>query len=121
VEYGNYIGETLKIAHELNIKNVTLGVMLGKAVKLAQGHLDTHSRKATMDKNFIYTMLREAGIETDISDITLARELWEKIPKEKTQDFVRVVISHCETFCKPLLPEGTLTTLLIDDEGTIYS
>jgi len=121
VEYGNYIGETLKIAHELNIKKVTLGVMLGKAVKLAQGHLDTHSRKATMDKNFIYTMLRESGIETDISDITLARELWEKIPKEKTQDFVRVVISHCETFCKPLLPEGTLTTLLIDDEGTIYS
>ncbi len=121
VEYGNYIGETLKIAHELNIKKVTLGVMLGKAVKLAQGHLDTHSRKATMDKDFIYTMLREAGIETDISDITLARELWEKIPKEKTQDFVRVVISHCETFCKPLLPEGTLTTLLIDDEGTIYS
>ena len=121
VEYGNYIGETLKIAHELNIKNVTLGVMLGKAVKLAQGHLDTHSRKATMDKDFIYTMLREAGIETDTSNITLARELWEKIPKEKTQDFVRVVISHCETFCKPLLPEGTLTTLLIDDEGTIYS
>ena len=121
VEYGNYIGETLKIAHKLNINHVTLGVMLGKAVKLAQGHLDTHSRKATMDKDFIYTMLREAGIETDISDITLARELWEKIPKEKTQDFVRVVISHCETFCKPLLPEGTLTTLLIDDEGTIYS
>ena len=121
VEYGNYIGETLKIAHELNIKNVTLGVMLGKAVKLAQGHLDTHSRKATMDKDFIYTMLKEAGIETDINGITLARELWEKIPKEKTRDFVRVVINHCETFCKPLLPEGTLTTLLIDDEGTIYS
>ena len=120
VEYGNYIGETLKIAHELNISHVTLGVMLGKAVKLAQGHLDTHSRKATMDKDFIYTMLKEAGIETDISDITLARELWEKIPQEKIQDFVRVVISHCETFCKPLLPEGTLTTLLIDDEGNIY-
>ena len=121
VEYGNYIGETLKIAHELNINHVTLGVMLGKAVKLAQGHLDTHSKKATMDKDFIYTMLREAGIETDISDITLARELWEKIPQKKIQDFVRVVINHCETFCKPLLPEGTLTTLLIDDEGNIFS
>jgi cobalt-precorrin-5B (C1)-methyltransferase len=43
VEYGNYIGETLKIAHELNIKQVTLGVMLGKAVKLAQGHLTSLS------------------------------------------------------------------------------
>ena len=44
VEYGNYIGETLKIADELAIPHVTLGVMLGKAVKLAEGQLDTHSR-----------------------------------------------------------------------------
>ena len=44
VEYGNYIGETLKIAHKLGIPNITLGVMLGKAVKLAAGHLDTHSK-----------------------------------------------------------------------------
>ena len=120
VEYGNYIGETLKIAHELAIKNITLGVMLGKAVKLAQGHLDTHSKKATMDKDFILQMLQEAGIDIDISNITLARELWEKMPKEKIQDFVRVVIRHCETFCKPLLPESELTILLIDDEGKIY-
>ena len=120
VEYGNYIGETLKIAHELGIKHITLGVMLGKAVKLAAGHLDTHSKKATMDKEFINAMLKEAGIETDINDITLARELWEKIPAEKIQNFVRVVINHCETFCKPLLPEGALTILLIDDEGNIY-
>ena len=120
VEYGNYIGETLKIAHELNIQNITLGVMLGKAVKLAQGHLDTHSKKATMDKDFILQMLQEAGIDIDISNITLARELWEKMPKEKIQDFVNVVIRHCETFCKPLLPGGSLTILLIDDEGNIY-
>jgi cobalt-precorrin-5B (C1)-methyltransferase len=120
VEYGNYIGETLKIAHELAIKNITLGVMLGKAVKLAQGHLDTHSKKATMDKDFILQMLQEASIDIDISNITLARELWEKMPKEKIQDFVNVVIRHCETFCKPLLPEGSLTILLIDDEGNIY-
>ena len=75
VEYGNYIGETMKIADELDIKNVTLGVMLGKAVKLAAGHLDTHSRKATMDKEFIQQMLDEADCMTDISDMTLAREL----------------------------------------------
>ena len=33
VEYGNYIGETLKIAHELGIREVTLGVMLPIAVR----------------------------------------------------------------------------------------
>ena len=121
VEYGNYIGETLKIAAELDIKEVTLGVMLGKAVKLAAGHLDTHSRKATMDKAFIQQMLDEADCDIDISDITLARELWEKLPTEKLQPFATTLIHHCAAHCCPLLPNGTLTILLIDDEGTIYS
>ena len=119
VEYGNYIGETLKIAHELNLPNITLGVMLGKAVKLAAGHLDTHSKRATMDKAFIKEMLNEAHCDIDISDITLAREIWEKLSPEKKQDFADVVISHCAIYCKPLLPNGELTILLIADDGTI--
>ena len=121
VEYGNYIGETLKMADELGIENVTLGVMLGKAVKLAQGHLDTHSRKTVMDKAFITTMLAEAGITMDLTDLTLARELWDKIPEERTDAFCHVVISHCQKHCQPLLPKGRLTILLIDDDGTVHS
>ena len=121
VEYGNYIGETLAIANELDIKNVTMGVMLGKAVKLAAGNLDTHSRHTTMDKEFVTRMLHEAGINFDISDLTLARELWDRIPQEKIQDFATVVINHCNRYCSPLLPNGNLTILLITDTGTIYS
>ena len=120
VEYGNYIGETLKIAHELDIKEVTLGVMLGKAVKLAAGHLDTHSRKTTMDMAFIQQMLKESNISIDISNITLARELWEMIPHHKLQDFATTIIQHCAKYCHPLFPNGNLTILLIDDNGKIY-
>ena len=120
VEYGNYIGETLKIAHDLGIRQVTLGVMLGKAVKLAAGHLDTHSRKTTMDLDFIRQMLREADCDADISGITLARELWDMLPDDKKQDFAKTVIGHCAEHCRPLLPDGELTILLIDDNGTIY-
>jgi cobalt-precorrin-5B (C1)-methyltransferase len=121
VEYGNYIGETLKMAHELQFKNVTLGVMLGKAVKLAAGHLDTHSRKTTMDLDFIRQMLQESGISIDISNITLARELWERIPSTQLEDFAHTVIRHCADYCNPLLPDGSLTILLIGDNGNIYS
>lgn len=120
VEYGNYIGETLKIAHELGFKKVTLGVMLGKAVKLAAGHLDTHSRKTTMDKTFIQQMLEESGCDIDISNITLARELWDKLPSDKLSTFASTIIRHCTQYCTPLLPNGTLTLLLIDDQGKIY-
>ncbi len=117
VEYGNYIGETLKIAHQLSIPNITLGVMLGKAVKLAAGHLDTHSKRATMDKDFIAEMLKEADADIDISQITLAREIWEKL--EDKERFADVVIAHCREHCAPLLPDGNLTILLIADDGTI--
>ena len=121
VQYGNYIGETLKMADELHIPNITLGVMLGKAVKLAEGQLDTHSRKSTMNIGFIQKMLNETHIEISLENITLARELWEKIPRDQLPTFCNVVIRHCETYCKPLLPNGHLTILLISDDGTIHS
>ena len=121
VEYGNYIGETLKMANELGFKYVTLGVMLGKAVKLADGHLDTHSRKTTMDKGFIAQLLKESGCDNDINNITLARELWAMIPSNKVNTFASTIIRHCAEHCNPLLPNGNLTILLIDDEGRIYN
>ena len=121
VEYGNYIGETLRMAEELGFSDVTLGVMLGKAVKLAQGHLDTHSRRAVMDKDFVRQMLEEADISLDISRITLARELWEQIPEEHVERFCHVVLRHCEQHCLPLLGNTRLTLLLIGDDGTIHS
>ena len=120
VEYGNYIGETLKIASELGIKRMTMGVMLGKAVKLAAGHLDTHSRKTVMDKAFIQQMLHESGISIDIGDMTLARELWERIAEDGRATFARTVIRHCHEHCAPLLPGGELLILLIDDNGKIF-
>jgi cobalt-precorrin-5B (C1)-methyltransferase len=94
--------------------------MLGKAVKLAAGHLDTHSRKTTIDIDFIQQMLQESGVAIDISSITLARELWDIIPSYLLNDFAQTVIRHCATYCNPLLPEGLLTILLIDENGKIY-
>ena len=120
VQYGNYIGETLKMADKLDIQHVTLGIMLGKAVKLAAGQLDTHSRQATMDKGFVNRLLKETGISLDISGITLARELWKSVPPKSLEAFAKIVIAHCADHCRPLLPSGTLSILLIDDDGNIY-
>ena len=121
VEYGNAIGQTLKMADELHIPRVTLGIMLGKAVKLAAGHLDTHSKKQTMDKTFVAQLLREAGCDIDISDLTLARELWQRIPADRIPAFAHTVIAHCAKHCQPLLPHGDLTILLMNDEGMMFS
>ena len=117
VEYGNYISETLKIAHELHAPAVTLGIMIGKAVKLAQGHLDTHSRRVTMDKAFVAQLLREADCSSEaigrIETLTVARELWDILSPTEAQRFSEVVVAHCRRHCAPLLPGGQLTILLI--------
>lgn len=125
VHYGNFIGETLKLADSLKVPRITLGVMIGKAVKLAEGYLDTHSRQVTMNRNFIISMAREAGCGEDvctrIDGITLARELWDLIPASLLPTFTQTVIDHCHHHCAPLLPHGELTILLISEDGRIYA
>jgi len=121
VEYGNYIGETLKMADELGFQYVTLGIMIGKAVKLAQGHLDTHSRRVTMDKDFIAQLLREAHcplsfVNCQLPKIAVARELWDILSPEEAERFSKVVVQHCYEHCAPLLPKGELTILLLKSE-----
>lgn len=124
VHYGNFIGETLKLADSLKVPRITLGVMIGKAVKLAEGHLDTHSRQVTMNRDFIISMAREAGCGEDvctrIDGITLARELWDLIPASLLPTFTQTVIDHCYHHCAPLLHHGELTILLISEDGRIY-
>lgn len=123
VHYGNFIGETLKIAADLKIAAVTMGIMIGKAVKLAEGNLDTHSKKVVMNKEFLKQVAREAGCSpaagSTIERMTLARELWTLLSEEDRGKFFPCLLRHCAAHCAPLLPEGTLTILLLDEDGNI--
>ena len=125
VHYGNFIGETLKLMAEMDVPRITLGLMMGKAVKLAEGHLDTHSKKVTMNKEFIARMACQAGcpdpVQEAIRHMTLARELWQLIPPQLLEAFCRTVIEACRRHCAPLLPAHTeLTILLMDEDGGIH-
>lgn len=117
VEYGNFIGATLQIADELHFSCVHLVMMLGKAVKLAAGNLDTHSKRCVMDKDFIVRILAEAGCDEEVCKrakaITLARELWTIVPPSRLDSFVSVLTAHCHDVCKPLLPQGNLEIIII--------
>lgn len=112
VEYGNYIGEALRLANEMKFQEITFGIMLGKAVKLAEGHLDTHSREATMNKDFIKEMMREAGCSKDTwllaDNLNMARDLISLLPHKELNAFVAVVLRHCYEHCAPLLTKGKL-------------
>lgn len=123
VHYGNFIGETLKIASELHFEEVIMGIMIGKAIKLAEGALDTHSKKAVMNKTFLKGLAEEAGCTSgsigQIDSLTLARELWEVFTLSEQERFFPLLLQKCREHCAPLLPNGKLSILLISESGEI--
>lgn len=123
IHYGNFIGETIKIASCLGFKQLTMGIMIGKAVKLAEGSLDTHSKKVVMNKDFLVEIAHDAGCRektiNTIRDVNMARQLWEIIPKTESL-FFSLVMQRCSDVCKPLFPNGTFEVLLVDEKGEIF-
>lgn len=124
VHFGNFIGETLRIADELHIPEVTMGIMIGKAVKLAEGFLDTHSKKVVMNKAFLKQLAIKSGCSQEalalIENLTLARELWEHLSEADASLFFTELLDNCYAHCRPLMSDGKLTILLIDEEGHIF-
>lgn len=109
IHYGNFIGEALQIAQELGFKKVVLGIMIGKAVKLAEGHMNTHSHKVQMNKDFLKEV---AGTEADkIDTINMARDLWGCM----SSDFFNKIKELCYTHCSKVFKNGELTIKLICD------
>ena len=128
VHYGNFIGETLKIAADLQVRSVTMGIMLGKAVKLAEGHLDTHSKSVVMNRAFLKEVAAAAGCSPaagqTIDRLTLARELWTALPPEDTPAFLSAILSRCRAVCATVYPDTartSLTILLLDENGQVFS
>ncbi|MCD8186327.1 MAG: cobalt-precorrin-5B (C(1))-methyltransferase CbiD, partial [Rikenellaceae bacterium] len=122
VHFGNFVGETIRIAAQTGIKKLTLGIMVGKAVKLAEGHLDTHSKHTAMNREFLKQLAREAGYGEDtgrkIDGITLARQLWELFP-ETGSGFWQKLLGKCYEVCFPLFSSGNIDILLIGEKGEI--
>lgn len=123
VQYGNFIGETLAKLAECRVPKIIMGIMLGKAVKLAEGNLDTHSKKVAMNKDFLHRIAEEEGCSPAahelIERITLARELWTDLHAEDLERMMRRILRDCYATSKTIVPESELSVLLIDDEGNI--
>lgn len=122
VQYGNFIGETIQAAAEAGVSDLRLGIMLGKAVKLAEGHLDTHSHKVVFNRDYLARLATKAGCSPGaiglIGRMTLARELWEGLTADDSDRFFPRLLDDCLSACAPLFP-GRLAILLIDDSGAI--
>lgn len=122
IHYGNLIGETIRHAVEKGIKNIVLGLMTGKAFKLAEGHLDTHSKKSLFNPEFAAQMASGCGysdtIAVKIGTLTLANAIFTLIPFSPTEPFYIALARRCHNVCLDLIPRNVSFTLfLISDQG----
>ncbi len=123
IQYGNWIGETLDKIKSSSLRKVTMGIMLGKAAKLAQGELDTHSGKSTWDKQFIFQLAKECGYSDEqclpLLDLNMARRLTEVFDFNEQEPFYQKLAEYCHETCSKIIPDVPLDILLINAEDII--
>ncbi|AZQ65469.1 cobalt-precorrin-5B (C(1))-methyltransferase [Flammeovirga pectinis] len=121
IHYGNWIGDTLRKINTSPIKKVTMGIMLGKAVKLAQGQTDTHSCVSSWDKEFIANIALEnnypLSLRGDIIKLNMASRLVEVIPFNKEECFYQALLSACYQEIRILLKQTEFHLFLIGKDG----
>lgn len=113
IHYGNFVGDSLQMAHRLGFRRVVVGIMIGKAVKLAEGHLDTHSHKVLMNKAFLARVARSVGVRdaaSRLQPVTMARELWALMPPA----FFEALHDLCMQHCRTVFPTGTLEIHILE-------
>lgn len=124
IHYGNAVGETLEIAEAKNVPRLAIGVMLGKAVKLAEGNMDTHSHKITVNREFLKSVAKEAGCSQAslaiFDTFNLARELPALLDVADSSKFFPCLLGLCHSHCSKIF-HNTLEMALLADDGEILS
>ena len=121
VHYGNWIGETLNKTNDSKIEKVTIGIMLGKAVKLAFGKTDTHSCVSSWNKEFVVEVAQESGYDSELAnkvlDLNMAGRLPELFPFTQEEPFFQLLLKHCYDNSKSIINKQELDIYLIDKNG----
>lgn len=121
IHYGNWIGETLAKIADSPIKKLTLGIMLGKSVKLAEGMLDTHSGKNSWNKEFVWQLAKNAGYPEELLNqillFNMAGRLTELFSFAPSEPFYLALLKACYDNCSELIPTVDLVLFLINKDG----
>lgn len=123
LQYGNFIGEMLTTIKGSGVEKVSMGIMTGKAVKLAAGHLDTHSKKVVLDTEFLQALARDCkypdAIIQKIGEIKMGRELEELFSFSEEEVFFKALKNKCIAVCQHLIEDCNFELILISNRGDI--
>ncbi len=123
LQYGNFIGEMLKAINGSGVEKVSMGIMTGKAIKLAAGNLDTHSKKVVLDLEFLKNIATRCNYPKEIIDqvgkIKMGRELEEIFLFSEDEAFFKQIKKNCIQVCQQVVKGYQFDLLLISNKGEI--
>lgn len=123
IHFGNLIGDTLQLTTICQFSVVTLGLMFGKAIKLAEGHLNTHSRESAFNPKFAVEIARKCGYDESIilkiEEVTLANAISDFIPISKDEPFYQEVVERSSEVLLSKLEPGQHLDFYLLNEGRI--
>lgn len=70
IDMGDFVGGMLKYLRRAPVQRVTIAGGFAKMVKLAQGMLDLHSKRGSVDHDGLAALMREAGAPADLVGLT---------------------------------------------------
>lgn len=122
VQYGNWIGRLLDAAQKNKIQDLTLAMMIGKAVKLAAGETDTHSGKSEWKREVIAEIAERAGAGKNVAEriakLNIAGRLPEIFPLRQDEPFYRELLKRCHENCSERFG-GKITLALAGTNGEL--
>jgi len=100
-----------------------MGIMLGKAVKLAEGHLDTHSKKVVFNKEFLIQIARDVDYDNSyidqIKEVNMARDLEGIFPFTEDEVFYKHLKRKCCEVLEKEIDDYRIELLLMNIKGEI--
>lgn len=127
IHFGNLVGDSIQLAVDEGIEKINLAIMFGKSVKLAEGHLDTHSKNVVFNADYIAGLAKQVGqpveIQNKIKELKLANAILDLIPFSDNESFYNLVAQECFNICSQLLNDtcSLQLFLLVGDEGMIMA
>ena len=103
IHYGNLVGDMLTVCAELGVGKLHLGMMTGKAVKLGEGQMDTHSKHVRFNADFAVRVAADCNYTDNIlqqlSEQTLANAITAFIPFSPDEPFWKRLSELCSEIC----------------------
>jgi len=124
VHHGNFIGDTVQMVADAGFGHLVLGIMVGKAIKLAEGYLNTHSHRVTFNADFAAQMALDTGYDRSVADairqLTLANAICGLIPFGGHEPFYMAMACRCHQAIKATLQcNMALTVMILNDDREV--